>query len=246
MNALTVLRRELVAYFFSPLAWLILTVFLVVQGWSFYWFVGEMSQPHAPHGPAMQYFFGGTFLYWLFVIFVVSTLTMRLIAEERRSGTLETLLTAPVREVEVVLGKYVAAVAFYAFLWLPTVIYVVIVSRLAGGASWGPVLAGYLGTLSIGAACIAVGLLASALTRHQVVAALLTFALLTLLLLLEPLEHVVAQPSLKELLRHASLVGQMEDFARGVVDTRHLVFHASVALFCVVAAVKTLEAKKWR
>jgi ABC-2 type transport system permease protein len=247
MNAITLLRRELAGYFFSPLAWVVLALFLVVQGYSFYLFLELISQPQAPHGAVMQYFFGGTFLYWLFVIVIVSTLTMRLLAEERRSGTIETLMAAPVREVEVVVGKYLAALLFYAFLWAPTVVYVALVVRLSGaGFAWGPVLSGYLGTMVIGAACIAIGLLASALSRNQIVAALLTFAVLTLLLLLGPLEHFVASPVIRAVVSHVNLFEHMEDFARGIVDSRHLVLHGSVIVFCLAAATKALEAKKWR
>jgi ABC-2 type transport system permease protein len=246
--ALVVMRRELRSFFCSPLAWAVLTLFLLVQGWSFYLYVQLMSQPSAPHGAAMQYFFGGSFLYWLFVIVVVATLTMRLIAEERRSGTLETLLAAPVSEAQVIVGKYLATVLYYAFLWAPTVVYVTLVYRLSGAqrVGWGGVASGYLGTLLVGASCIAIGLWVSTLVRHQIVAALATFALLSLLLLLAPLEMVVSRPALKALLAHVCLFDHMEDFARGIIDSRHVVFHASLILLALAAATKSLEVRRWR
>ena len=120
---------------------MVLTLFLLVQGYSFYLCVELAGSPQAPHGAVMQYFFGGTFLYWLFVIFVVSAITMRLISAERRSGTIETLMTAPVSEGLVIVAKYLSAVLFYCFLWLPTALYVLLLSWLADPApvAWGPV-----------------------------------------------------------------------------------------------------------
>jgi ABC-type transport system involved in multi-copper enzyme maturation permease subunit len=246
LRALAILRRELVQSFVSPLGWVVLGLFLLVQGYSFYLLVEMLAQPVAPHGPVLQYFFGGTFLYWLFVILIVSVLTMRLCAEERRSGTLETLLTAPVTETEVVLGKYVAAVLYYAFLWTPTVVYVALAARLAPSFSFGPVLSGSLGPLLIGASAIAIGLLASALTRSQVIAAVLTFTVLSLLLLLGPLELFVADPWLRAVIAHMNLFEQMDELGRGIVDSRRLVLHLSLIVFCLVAAVKTLELRRWR
>lgn len=247
-NVLTVLRRELLSLFLSPLAWVLLTLFLLVQGYSFYLFMELINQPYAPHGAVMRYFFGGTFLYWLFVIFVTAVITMRLLAEERRSGTIETLLTAPVTELQVVLGKYVAALLFYAFLWVPTLIYVVIVAELSGPAqvSWGSVLSGYLGTLALGATCLAFGLLASALTKSQVIAAVLTFTMLSLFLLMGAVDLFVKDPWLKSVLAHLDLFDHMEEFSRGIVDSRRVVLYVSLILFSLTAATKALEAKKWR
>jgi len=240
--------RELRSYFYSPLAWVVLTLFLLVQGYSFYLYVELVNRPDAPHGAVMQQFFGGTFLYWLFVIFVSAAITMRLVAEERRSGTIEGLLTSPVSEGEVVLSKYLAAVLFYAFLWLPTLTYVGVIAGLAGGGpvSWGPVLSGYLGTLALGAALLAVGLLASVLTRSQIVAAVLSFTALSLLLLLGALELFVSNSTLRAVIAHVNLFEHMEELARGIVDSRRLVFYLSVVVFCLVAAARALEAKKWR
>jgi len=108
------------------------------------------------------------------------------------------------------------------------------------------VLSGYLGTLLSGASCIAVGLLASALTRSQVIAAVLSFAALTLLLLLGPLELFVASPTLRAVLAHVNLFDHMEEFASGIVDSRRLVLHLGLIVFCLAAAVKALEARRWR
>jgi ABC-2 type transport system permease protein len=245
---LTLCRRELLSSFLSPLGWILLTLFLLVQGYGFYLFMELISQPQAPHGPVLRYFFGGTVLYWLFVIFIVSVITMRLLAEERRSGTLEPLLTAPVTEGQVVLGKYLAALIFYGVLWLPTLTYVAVVAVLSGpgGISWGAVAAGYLGTMLVGASCLAVGVLASALARSQIISAVLCFTLLSLFLLLSALEHFVSDPTLRAVIVHLDLFEHMEEFARGVVDSRRFAVHLSLIALCLTAAAKALEVGRWR
>ena len=246
INVVPIARRELLTYFYSPLAYVILTLFLLVQGYSFWVFVQFLSQPNAPHGAVMQFFFGGTFLYWMFLIFVVSTITMRLIAEERRSGTIETLMTCPVTEVEVVIGKYVGSLLFYAFLWLPTVAYVLVLRAYTPGQGpeLGPVLSGYLGTLLVGATFTAAGLFASSLTRNQIVAAVLAFVFLALLLLLGVLEIFVQDPAWRDRLSYLNLFSHMEDFGKGIVDSRHVVFHLSLVVFFLFAAVRVLQTKR--
>jgi len=247
VNVPTIARRELLNYFYSPLAYVVLTLFLLVQGYSFWIFVQFLAQPNAPHGAVMQFFFGGTFLFWMFLIFVVSAITMRLVAEERRTGTIETLMTCPVTDVEVVLGKYAGALLFYAFLWLPTVAYVLVLDTYAPegqGPELGPVVAGYLGTLLIGATFTAVGLLASTLTRNQIVAAVLAFVFLVLLLLLGVLEIFVTDPEWRDGLRYVNLFSQMEEFGKGIVDTRHVAFHLSLVVFFLFVSVRVLQAKR--
>jgi ABC-2 type transport system permease protein len=194
------------------------------------------------------YFFGGTFLYWLFLIVIVAVITMRLLAEERRSGTLETLLTAPVSEAEIVFGKYIGALVFYGFLWVPTLLLVGLAKWLApeGAMSWGAVGAGYLGTGLVGASSIAIGLLASALTRSQLVAALVTFTALSLFVLIGVLEPLVHTEVARSVIAYLDLFGHMEAFSRGIVDSRHVVAHASIAGFCLVAAAQALEVGRWR
>ena len=242
-GALSICRRELWGYLASPLGWILAALFLLVQGYSFYMFVGLLSRPDSPHGAVMQLFFGGTLLYWLFLIGVVSALTMRAVAGERRAGTLETLLAAPVGDAAIVLGKYLASLAFFVSLWLPTGVYVGLLWALAGSGvaiDSGPVVAGYLGTLLVGASCLAVGILVSTLAPSQIVAALGTFVVLAIFVLLGVVELLVQATWLKDLLRFVNLFEQMDDFARGIVDTRHVVLHLSLVGFCLSAAVLAL------
>lgn len=250
MKALHLARRELAAYFLSPVSYLVLTLFLVVEGYSFWLFTELLSGRDTPHGAVLQYFFGGTFLYWLFVMFLVSVITMRLVAEERRSGTLEPLLTAPVDEWEVVLGKFLGALGFWAALWLPTLLYVVVLRAYAppGAApDPGPIASGYLGTLLIGASSLALGLLASTVTRNQILAAVLCFATLAMLLLVGALgDALVRSGPWSAVLQHINLFRHMEDFGRGIVDSRHVVYHLGLAALALFAATRALAAQRGR
>jgi ABC-2 type transport system permease protein len=244
MRALVIARRELVAYFYSPVSYIVMTLFLVVKGFSFWLFTELLNGRDTPHGAVLQYFFGGTFLYWLFVMFLVSVITMRLIAEERRQGTLEPLLTAPVDEWEVVLGKYLGAVTFYAALWAPTAVYVLVLRAYApegGHPDPGPIVSGYLGTLLVGASAIALGLFASTLTRNQILSAVLAFVGLSLMLLVGALgDSLVRTGRWAPLLQHINLFRHMEDFGRGIVDTRHVVYHLGLIVVALFAATRAL------
>ena len=135
-----VFGREHKAYFYAPLAWVVATFFLLVQGYYFAIIVAFLSDPRVPAGKPLELFFGQTIFTWLVLIFAGTFLTMRLISEELRSGTIETLMTAPVSETSVVLGKYLAACVFYLFLWAPTLVYVFIL-RAFIVVDWGPIAA---------------------------------------------------------------------------------------------------------
>jgi ABC-type transport system involved in multi-copper enzyme maturation permease subunit len=244
MNLVTIARRELAAYFYSPIAYVVLALFLVLQGVVFVLFLNFLNQPMAPPGAVMQFFFGGTILYWVSVILAVSVLPMRLLAEERKAGTLETLLTAPVREFEVVVGKYLAALAFYTLLWLPELAYVGLLWRYAGRPDLGPIAAGYLGSFLVGAALLAWGVLASALTRNQIIAAVLAFVFSFILLLAGIGQDFAQAEWLRDTLGYVHMFKSMDDFSRGVVDTRHIVFLLSLTVLGLYSSVKVLELKK--
>jgi ABC-2 type transport system permease protein len=237
--------RELRAYFFSPLAYVVLTFFLLVNGYVFWLILSYLNDPRARAGAPLELFFGQTIFFWLVLLFVTPVLTMRLISEERRSGTIEMLMTAPVTEMQVVLGKYCAALAYYAFLWLPTLAYVGVVAHY-GSVDPGPVASGYLGVLGIGALFLAVGLFASSLAKNQIVAAMLTFALLVVLFTFGLLESLVTGETAREVLGYLNLWQHMDELSKGIVDTRRLVYYLSVAGFFLFLTGRALEAKRWR
>jgi len=242
---LATFNRELRAYFFSPLAYVVLFFFLVINGFIFSMIATYLSDPRSPAGPPLGLFFGGTLFFWLILLFVAPVLTMRLISEELRSGSVEVLMTAPVTEGQVVAGKYLAAFTFYAFLWAPTLAYAGILAYNAK-VDWGPVAAGYLGILGIGAMFLAVGVFASSLTKSQLVAAIVTFALLIFLFSFGLLENLSNSEPLKQTFGYLNLWDHMDELAKGIVDSRRLVYYASASWFFLFLASRALADKKWR
>ena len=244
-KTLALVRRELVAYFSSPLAYVVLTAFLFFNGYVFWLIISYLNDPRTQAMAPLKLMFGGTIFFWLLLLFLIPVITMRLLAEERRSGTIEVLLTSPVSEAQVVLAKFFAAFVFYLFLWLPTLVYVLILASYSK-IDAGPVLAGYLGIALLGILFSSVGLLTSALTRNQIVAAIFAFAIVAVLFSLGLVEQLVTNATLKSALGYMNLWDHMDDFARGLVDTRHVVYQLSLAGMFLFLATKALEAKKWR
>jgi len=243
---LAIFQRELRAYFLSPLAYVVLCFLLLINGIIFALILIALNDPLQPPGRPLDLFFGGTFLFWLVVMFAAPVLTMRLLAEERRSGSIEVLMTAPVTEGQVVLGKYAAALVFYVFLWLPTLAYAGIVA-FHSEIDWGVVAAGYLGVFLIGALFLAIGLFASAMTSNQIIAAVVSFAILLALTCLTFLEYFVSNQALKEALAFISFPEHMSsEFAKGIVDTRRLVFYLATTGFFLFLTGRALESGKWR
>lgn len=237
-----IVAREWRAYFFSPLAYVILAAFLLMNGMIFYAIVSFLNAPNAPKGQALPYLFTNTY-FWLFNLFVVPIIAMRLFAEERKSGTIEILLTAPVSETEVVLGKFAGALGFFLTLWAPTLVYVWIL-RLQTPIDLGPVASGYLAITLLGAYFLSVGTFASTLTKNQIVAAILSFGMLIPIFSAGLLESMVNDPRERDLLGYFNLWDHMDEFARGVVDSRRLVYYLSATAFFLFLSVVSVAAKK--
>lgn len=229
-------RREGAAYLRTPAGWAVLALFLCLQGIVFWMFVQFLGRPDAPPGGVMEFFFGGTILYWIALGLLCTVLPMRLVAEELRTGTIEPLLTAPVSPAEVVAGKWLAAFGFYLCAWAPTLLYLAYLRRMGAALDPGPIAAGYLGTVLLGGAALAVGLLASALTRNQLVAATLSFVAFLTALLAGALEAEVRAPGSAAALRRVSLFRMMEDYGHGIVDSRPAILLITVAVVALGAA----------
>jgi ABC-type transport system involved in multi-copper enzyme maturation permease subunit len=334
-NARSLIRREFSAYFLSPVGYVVLTIFLLVTGLFFYLTMGLLTKNDSrtfyylstwllPTSESRDVEFPltvmlGHWVFWLVFLFIPPLLTMRLFAEERGSGTLEVLLTSPLRDWQVVLSKYLACFAFYVFLWLPTVVYLPVlldlgppvwqavwtfnVCLLLGGlaamvlavvlallplgtvwrvvslvllvagavctsvGAWGhyhhdpehlltvqagidpmPVLASYLGLALAGAMFLALGILISSLVRNQIVAAFVTLVVSMLFLVagfFRP-DMDTGGAVYRGLYFFSVPLHFSRDFARGLVDSRHLVLYASVALFCLFLTIRSLESRRWR
>ncbi len=242
---LAIFDRELRAYFLSPMAYVILTFFLIGNGVIFTIIVSYLSDPRFGQRITPFQLFFESFFYWLVLILITPILTMRLISEELKTGTIEALMTAPVSESQVVVAKYLAALIFYVFLWLPTMGYAFIIDR-GGGLDWGPIIGGYVGVLGMGAMFLAVGIFGSTFSKNQIVAAMGTFAMVFVVFVLTFLENLVSGETAKTVLGHMNLLQHMEDFSKGVIDTRHLIYYATTSVLFLFLTSRALAAKKWR
>lgn len=240
------LKRELMAYFCSPIAYLVTMFFLAMIGFSFWMLIGILAQGTLSVTILSELF--GSIFFWIAMLIVVPILTMRLFAEEKRSGTIETLMTAPVTDTEVVLSKYAGALLFFVLMWLPTALYLLILHRLSpieAPPDWGAFVSGYAGAFLVGALYLAVGTLCSALTRNQIVAAIMCFACISILFFTGFLTYTARDPWVREWSSYISSVEYMRDFARGAWDSRALVFHLSGTVFVLFATVKIMESRRW-
>ena len=244
MSILAQVRREFAAFFHSPIAYVLLLVATVLNGLVFMFIVDFLSDPRSPHGAPMQMLFSWV-IFWFIVIVVTPLITMRTLAEEKSSGTLETLLTAPIDEFGVVVAKFLAALGFYLVLWLPTLAYPLVLSRFSE-IDLGPILAGYLGAAGVGTMFLSIGILCSALFRSQIVAALLSFAVVMVLFLAPLFSFLDPAITSDSILGYMELISHMEDFSRGIVDSRHLIYYGSVTLFALFCTVQVIQARRWR
>ncbi len=241
-----ILRREMLSLWVTPLAWVLLGVFLVLQGGIFYSIVAHFASftdLSVDEGPLAAYFGQNSVFLLMTLLLVCPALSMRLLAEERRSGTIEALMTAPVGSVGVVLGKYAAAFVTYVLIWIPTVLYVVIL-RKTGNVDWWVLLSSYLGLFLVGAQYLAIGILASSLSKSQFVALLITVLIQFGLFVLGIGEYIFDPGVFHDVCSYVSLAGHMEDFAKGIVDTRRLLYDATTAIFCLFLTVRVVDS--WR
>jgi len=242
-------RRELSAYFFSPMAYVIAALFLGLVGLIFLLGVKipflriELDPVFRSGAESTLRPLLNVLAYGLVV--VIPLLTMRLVAEEFRSGTIETLMTAPVTDAQVICGKFLGAFLLYLILLATTLVFLVLVA-IFGQPDYGVALMGYLGMILLGAAYVSVGVFSSALTRHQLVAGLIGIAILSfftagiyLLVLLVPPESAQAMSRL-------NMISYFGDFSKGVFDVRAAVFFLTVTAFFLFLSTKVLESRRWR
>jgi ABC-2 type transport system permease protein len=248
----TLLDREVGAYFFSPIAYLVLIGMLVINLINFWQLVTELHQIRVElvgeASPVIS-FISYNLWFWLGMLFVIPVITMRLLAEEKRSGTIEVLMTAPVTELQVVMAKFVASLLFYCLVIVPSALFLVVL-REAGNFEFEllPVVGVYLGTLTVGAMFLSVGLFFSSLTRNQIVAAMLTFAVLMILFSTFVLDWFAARigTGWAEVVKYIAVLRHLGELGKGRMDLKFLLFHLSVVVFTLFVTVKVVEARKWR
>ena len=250
---LSLIRREFAAYFLSPIAYAVIAVFLAVTGYRFYLTMEQLTA-RGPRGVSypMQFMVADQ-LFWLVFLFIPPLLTMRLFAEERHSGTLEMLLTAPLRDWQIVFAKFFACLAFYVLMWAPTLLYLPVLLDWEWGTMhcgidpW-PVVATYVGLFLAGAMFLAIGLFVSSLVKSQLLAAILS--LFVGLFFIVPAiwrPEMDLTSELYRILSYVTIPRHFElNFGRGVIDTRQLVLYGSVMLLCLFLTVRSLESRRWR
>ena len=231
-QALNIMKKEFKSYFVTPIAYIVISVFLLVTGWFFFsaFFIYNQA--------SLRGFF--SFLPFSFA-FVIPAVAMRLFAEERGTGSYEILLTLPVTFRDVVLGKFFAATAFVAVMLAPTLFYPVTISFL-GDLDWGPVFGGILGALFLGAAFAAIGLFASSLTRNQIIAYITGTALCFALVLIDKMLFFL--PS--SWVRGITYLGadyHFQNIAQGVIDSRDILYFISIVFISLYAAAIALKEK---
>jgi ABC-2 type transport system permease protein len=239
-NVFHIMRRELQAYLSTPLGYIITASVLLIEGLLFNWYV--LGAEPKPSTVVLELFFyiasGTTMTASVF-------LSMRLLAEDRQTGSLVLLMTSPLREWDIVLGKWLSATVFLMginalSLYMPLLIFV------NGKVSAGHIVAGYLGLTLLGAAAAAIGTLGSAVTKHQVLAVIVSAAML-LFMLLVWMGSAVAAPPLDTFFQHLALYNKhFVPFQRGVLGLSHVVYYGTVAFLFLLAATKVLEARRWR
>ncbi len=234
-NIWPIFKRELRAYFDSPTAYVVIIVFLLVTGWFFttnFFMAGQAD---------MRVAFG--IIPFIF-IFITPAITMRLISEERKSGTMELLVTMPITDGEIIVGKYLAAVVLLAAMLIPTLCYPVTISFL-GDMDTGPLIGGYIGLVLMGAGYLAIGTFGSSLTESQVVAFILSWMMVFIFFLLDKVLFILPNWMVTPV-EYLSIEYHFQNIARGVLDTRDIVYYLSLIILALLMAARSLAARRWR
>ena len=233
-NIVPIYIKELRSYFNSTVAYVVIVVFLALLGW-FY-----ASNIFLANAASMREMFETA--RWIF-LFVIPAITMRLLAEERKSGTIELLTTKPVHDAEIILGKFFAAWSLMGIALLPSLVYYVTISSL-GTIDNGPVIGGYLGLLLMAGVFVSLGLFASSVTDNQIVAFLFGIFLILVFFIVDKV-LIFMPEALASLLEYLSTDSHFLSMARGVIDTRDLIYFASILGFTLYCSVVSLERRKW-
>jgi len=253
-NILAVAHKEVKSYFASPIAYVLLGVFAVLYGWFFaailLFFERQSMQLGAMGmGPQnvnlnQQLIRPVLMNVSVIMLFILPLITMRTYAEEKRSGTMELLLTSPLTDVQIVLGKFLGAMALVAAMLAVTVPHLLVLS-LYSNPEWRPLIVAYVGYLLMTGCFVAVGLFVSSLTRNQIVAGVATFGVFLMLWVIDWMGSF-AGPRAKQIYEYLSITGHFDDFTKGVLDTRHLVYYLSFITFGLFLTVRSVDSERWR
>ena len=228
--------KEIQIYFGSPVAYIVALIFLAFTG---FFFVRDLTDPF-PEASLNSFFFGAT----LMLILLAPALTMRLLAEEQKLGTIELLLTSPVRDWEVIVGKYLSSMVFLLAM-IGFTLYYPLLLWIFGSPDPGPIYSGYLGLALYSAAALSIGILTSTLTSNQIIAFVVAAGIL-LLMYFAPTGAGGGGGIWSTLVTEISMLSHFQDFAQGVIDTKHIVYFLSVTAFFLFLSIRALESRRWR
>lgn len=234
---LVLTKRELTAFFYSPIAYVVSAVFLAVSG---IFFAGEIFTP-GREAQIRDLFNRQAFI----LVFIIPMLTMRLLAEEFREGTIESLMTAPVKDFEVILGKFFGTWIFFLAMLIPTLIYPILVIGY-GSADIGPIITGYFGLALLAGLYVSIGTLTSCMTKNQVVAAVLAFLILSIFTFLLWGIRANLTGTWQNILQTINVYERFSEFSRGLLSLKHIIFFISTSAGILFIAIKILESRRWR
>ncbi len=236
-NIWTIASRELNSYFVSPVAYVVGAVFLLITGVLFSLIVTS----------TMDASLRATFSNITFILVLIApALTMKLLAEEQRMGTLELLLTSPIHDWQVVVGKFLGALVLFAVMLLAPTLYYVLILSVFGSPDYGPILSGYVGVLLLGGAFMAIGLLTSSLTQNQVIAYIVGLVILLLMWISDAMSRIVGGGAAGDALTYLAITRHYDDFLRGVIDTPNVIYPLSVIVVSLFIATQVLQTRRWR
>ena len=252
-NTLAIAGKELRSYFAGPIAYIAIGLWALLYGYFFVailqFFVrnsmqmGQMGGPQSMNvnqqliRPLLQNV-------TIMILFVMPMVTMRTYSEEKRSGTIELLLTSPLSDFQIIMGKFLGAMALYGVMLLVTMLHIALLF-IYGNPEWKPILTAYLGLLLLGGCFISLGLLISSLTKNQIVAAMVTFAVFLMLWVVDWISQFTS-PTMQQVLTYLSITQHLDDFVRGVVDTKHLVYYFSFIAFGLFLTARSVDSERWR
>jgi ABC-2 type transport system permease protein len=252
-NVWAIYRREMYSYFTSPIAYVVIAFFLFLYGYFFTDYLYRFRMygfQMAQYGGARSINVNQDLIRWLFhstsvlVLFMLPLVTMRTLSEEKRSGTIELLLTSPLTDFQIVFGKFLASLSLYGVMIGATLLHMGLLFRY-GNPEWKPLLAGYLGMLLLGGAFIALGLLFSSFTKNQIVAAFLSFGVFLFLWLIEYMKDWVGA-GFGDFVTYLSVTKHIEEFAKGVIDTKDVIYYLTFIGFGLFLSKQSVEAQRWR
>ena len=248
-NVLAIAGKELRSYFASPIAYVVIGFFALMFGFFFYslllYFDRQSLQAAGQAVNVNEQFLRPVFLNATVIfLFVLPLVTMRTYSEEKRSGTIELLLTAPLTDLQIILGKFLGAMGLYAAMLAITLVHVGLLF-VFGNPEWRPVVTTYLGLLLMGGCFISIGLFISSLTKNQIVAGMITFGVFLMLWVINWIASFV-NPTAQAILNYLSITDHLDDFTRGVIDTRHLVYYISFITFSLFLTARSVDTERWR